>query len=78
VSAPAFSSEGITEGFGKEFPALHSTATEQLHLFWIACGRDDRLIDINRKFSEWLALKDIKHVDIERPARMHGWFGCGI
>jgi hypothetical protein len=61
VSASAFSSGGITEEFDKESPALHSTATEQLHLLWIACGTDHRLIDINRKFREWLALKDNKH-----------------
>jgi len=54
VSASAFSSGGITEEFDKESPALHSTATEQLHSLWIACGTDDRLIDSNRKFREWL------------------------
>ena len=73
----SFSSGGITEECDKEFPALHSTATEQLHLLWIACGTDDRLIDINRKFREWRASKDIKHVDIKTPARIHGWCGCG-
>jgi len=68
----AFSSGGITEEFDKEFPALDSKATEQLHLLWIACGTDDRLIDINRKFRVWLASKNIKHVDIETPGA-HTW-----
>jgi len=68
VSASAFSSRGITEGFDKEFPALDSTATEHLH----ACGTDDRLIDINRKFREWLASKDIEHMDIATPGA-HTW-----
>src|SRR6267378_2190477 len=68
----AFSSGGITEDFDKEFPARDSKATEQLRLLWIACGTDDRLIDINRKFRAWLASKDIKHVDIETPGA-HTW-----
>jgi enterochelin esterase-like enzyme len=68
----AFSSGGITEEFDKEFPALDSKAAEQLHLLWIACGTDDRLIDINRKLREWLASKNIKHVDIETPGA-HTW-----
>ena len=68
----AFSSGGTTEDFDKEFPALDSTATEQLHLLWIACGTDDRLIDINRKFRAWLASKNIKHLDIETPGS-HTW-----
>ena len=68
----AFSSGGITEEFDKEFPAVDSKATEQLHLLWVACGTEDRLIDINRKFRAWLASKNIKHVDIETPG-MHTW-----
>jgi hypothetical protein len=33
----------------------------------VACGTDDGLIDIHRKFQTWLASKNIKHVDIETP-----------
>ncbi len=68
----AFSSGGITEEFDKEFPAVNANATEQLHLLWVACGTDDRLIDINRKFRSWLASKNVKHVDIETPGA-HTW-----
>jgi enterochelin esterase-like enzyme len=68
----AFSSGGITEDFDKEFPSVDSKTTEQLHLLWIACGTDDRLIDINRKFRAWLASKNIKHVDIETLGA-HTW-----
>src|SRR5205085_11535527 len=68
----AFSSGGISEDFDKEFPALDSKATERLHLLWIACGTDDRLIDINRKFRGWLASKNIRHLDIETPGA-HTW-----
>lgn len=68
----AFSSGGITEDFDKEFPAVDSKTTEQLRLLWIACGTDDRLIDINRKFRGWLASKNVKHVDVETPGA-HTW-----
>jgi len=68
----AFSSGGITEEFDEEFPAVNSKSTENLHLLWIACGTDDRLIDINRKVRAWLASKNIKHVDIETPG-YHTW-----
>jgi enterochelin esterase family protein len=68
----AFSSGGITEEFDKEFPGLDLKATEKLHLLWIACGTDDRLIDINRQLRTWLASKNVKHVDIETPGA-HTW-----
>ena len=68
----AFSSGGITEEFDKEFPAANSKTTEQLLLLWIACGTEDRLIDVNRKLRAWLASKNIKHVDIETPGA-HTW-----
>ena len=68
----AFSSGGISEDFDKEFPALDSKTTERLHLLWIACGTDDRLIEINRKLRAWLASKNIKHEDIETPG-YHTW-----
>jgi enterochelin esterase-like enzyme len=68
----AFSAGGITEEFDKEFPELGPKSTEQLHLLWIACGTEDRLIDINRKLRAWLASKNIKHVDIETPGA-HTW-----
>ena len=68
----AFSTGGITEEFDKEFPAVNSKSTDNLHLLWIACGTDDRLIDINRKVRAWLASKNIKHVDIETPG-YHTW-----
>jgi len=68
----AFSSGGITEEFDKEFPALDAKAAPQPRLLWIACGTDDRLIEINRKLRAWLASKKIQHVDIEMPGA-HTW-----
>ena len=68
----AFSSGGIPEDFDKDFPTLDSKANQQLRLLWVACGTDDRLMDVNRKFRGWLASKGIQHVDIETPGA-HTW-----
>jgi enterochelin esterase-like enzyme len=68
----AFSSGGMTEDFNAEFPVLDSKANPKLHLLWVACGTEDRLIDINRKLREWLKSKDVNHKDIETPG-MHTW-----
>src|SRR5713226_4602156 len=68
----AFSSGGLPEDFEKDFPALDSRADQQLRLLWIACGTDDRLIDLNRKLRAWLASKGVRHVDIETPGA-HTW-----
>ena len=68
----AFSSGGLTEEFNSTFPALDASANSKLHLLWVACGTDDRLIAFNRKFREWLKSKDIHHTDIETPGA-HTW-----
>ena len=68
----AFSSGGLTEDFKAEFPTLDSKANTQLRLLWIACGTDDHLIDINRKFRDWLKSNAIQHTDIETPGA-HTW-----
>ena len=68
----AFSSGGLSEDFDKQFPGLDSKAAQQLHLLWIACGTEDRLMEINRKFRAWLASKNIQHADVETPGS-HTW-----
>lgn len=68
----AFSSGGLGEDFDKSFPALDATANSRLHLLWIACGTSDHLIDVNRKFREWLTSKGVHHTDIETPGA-HTW-----
>ena len=68
----AFSSGGIPENFEKDFPTLDSKANQQLHLLWIACGTEDRLIAINRNRREWLKTKGVKATEIETPG-MHTW-----
>jgi len=68
----AFSSGGIPEDFEKDFPALGANANRQLHLLWIACGTEDRLITINRSLRGWLEEKGVKVTEIETPG-MHTW-----
>ena len=68
----AFSSGGIPEDFQKDFPVLDAKANQQLHLLWIACGTEDRLITVNRNLRGWLKTKDVKMTEIETPG-MHTW-----
>jgi len=68
----AFSAGGFTPEFDKEFPGLDETSGKRIKLLWIACGTDDRLIEINRNFRKWLAAKSIAHADIETPGA-HTW-----
>jgi enterochelin esterase family protein len=68
----SFSAGGMGEDLNAQFPSLDSTANARLHLLWIACGTEDRLIEPNRKFREWLTSKGVQHTDIETPG-MHTW-----
>jgi enterochelin esterase family protein len=68
----AFSAGGLPESFDKNFPGLDASANQKLHLLWIACGTEDRLITANRNLREWLKTKGIQHTDIETPG-MHTW-----
>ena len=69
----AFSSGGIdNRDFAVEFPGVDAATNNRLKLLWIACGTDDRLIDINRKFKSWLKDKSVRFTDIETPG-MHDW-----
>jgi enterochelin esterase-like enzyme len=68
----AFSSGGLGEEFNSTYPKLDSNANQQLHLLWIACGTEDRLIDTNRRFRDWLKSKGVRHAGIETPGA-HTW-----
>jgi enterochelin esterase family protein len=68
----AFSSGGLSQDVKTDFPTLDSQANRQLRLLWIACGTEDHLIDVNRKFRDWLKSKGIQHTDIETPGA-HTW-----
>jgi len=68
----AFSAGGLPDPFDKAFRGLDANANPKLHLLWIACGTEDRLITANRNLREWLKTKGIQHADIETPG-MHTW-----
>ena len=68
----AFSSGGLNETFDTDFPGLDAKANEKLRLLWIACGTEDRLIDVNRKVRAWLTSKGVKHTGVETPGA-HTW-----
>lgn len=68
----AFSAGGLGEDFAAAFPHLNADANAQLHLLWIACGTEDRLITPNRNLIAWLKGKDIHLTPIETPG-MHTW-----
>jgi enterochelin esterase family protein len=68
----AFSSGGLPEEFDKDFPRLNAKANDELKLLWIACGVDDRLIELNRQLRAWLEAKGVRKVDIETPGA-HTW-----
>jgi enterochelin esterase family protein len=68
----AFSSGGLREEFDADFPGLDAKANDKLRVLWIACGTDDRLIDLNRKLRAWLTSKGVKHEAVETPGA-HTW-----
>jgi enterochelin esterase family protein len=68
----AFSSGGLGDDYNSTFPSLDSKAGARLRLLWIACGRDDRLIDANLKFLDWLKSKDVEYTWVETPGS-HTW-----
>lgn len=68
----AFSSGGLGDNYDTTFPALDSKANSHLNLLWIACGVDDRLIEPNRKFQEFLKSKQVKFTPLETPGA-HTW-----
>jgi enterochelin esterase family protein len=68
----AFSAGGGDHDYAAEYPKLDSSANAQLKLLWIACGTEDRLIEPNRKFIEWLKSKDI-HLTAVETSGQHTW-----
>jgi enterochelin esterase-like enzyme len=56
----AFSSGGLNENFDEAYPAVDESLSDQLHLLWIACGKQDGLIEINRKLIDWFKAKKVE------------------
>jgi enterochelin esterase-like enzyme len=68
----AFSAGGAGDDFAAAFPQAGAEMNQKLHLLWIACGTEDRLIDPNRKLIAWLNSKDVTLTAVETPG-MHTW-----
>ena len=65
----AFSSGGLDVDFDKSFPTVSEKLNGHLRLLWIGCGKDDRLLDSNQKFEQWLTSKGVVHIWVETPGR---------
>jgi enterochelin esterase-like enzyme len=70
--AGAFSAGGLGTDLAQAFPHISAADNQKLHLLWIACGTDDRLITTNRTLIAWLKRKGIQLTQIETPG-MHTW-----
>jgi enterochelin esterase family protein len=68
----SFSGGGLTPDFAAQFPALNTASGQKPRLLWIACGEDDRLIEVNRSFRAWLKSKGVEPVEVETPGA-HTW-----
>jgi enterochelin esterase family protein len=63
----AFSSGGLNTNYVAQFPDLNSKANDKLHLLWIACGKDDHLLQSNQQFCDWLKSQDVHYAWTESP-----------
>jgi enterochelin esterase family protein len=68
----SFSAGGLSGNYEEMFPGLDKKANQQIKLLWIACGTEDRLIEDNRKFLQWLDSRNIHYQKVETPGA-HTW-----
>lgn len=68
----AFSAGGPAGQPESIYPSLSEKDNARIKLLWIACGKEDRLIEANRKFIDWLKTKNIRHTWVETPGA-HTW-----
>jgi enterochelin esterase family protein len=68
----AFSSGGLGDDLAAQFPKLDESANSKLRVLWISCGTEDRLIDFNRKFVEFLKSRKVDVTLREAPGA-HTW-----
>jgi enterochelin esterase family protein len=61
----AFSSGGLNANFDEAYPAVDETLNSKLNLLWLACGREDGLIGVNRKLIAWFEDKNVKPTWVE-------------
>jgi enterochelin esterase family protein len=58
--------------FGEWFPDLAGQAKPPMRLLWIACGTEDFLLAVNRKYTDWLKAKEVRFTAVETPGA-HAW-----
>ena len=63
----AFSSAGPNANFAARFPALDARTAKQLRLLWIACGKEDGLLENNQRLVDWLKAKGVPATWTETP-----------
>jgi enterochelin esterase family protein len=68
----AFSSGGLGDDPAAAFPSMDSSLNSKLKVFWISCGREDRLFAPNQKLVGWLNSKGVK-VSLHETSGMHTW-----
>ncbi len=68
----SFSAGGLGDDLAAAFPNASADSNQQLHLLWMACGTEDRLIEPNRKMEAWLQSKGVQLTVVETPG-MHTW-----
>jgi enterochelin esterase family protein len=68
----AFSAGGWPPSYEEVFGKLSEKDNARIRLLWIACGKEDRLVEANRKFVEWLNSRGIRHTWQETPGA-HTW-----
>jgi enterochelin esterase family protein len=65
-------SAAALDDFAHEFPGVDRRTGDQLHLLWIACGVDDKLVGGLRALDAWLQAKRAIHTAVETPGG-HTW-----
>ena len=63
----SFSAGGLNTNYLAQFPALDAKANDKLRLLWIGCGREDKLIEGNKQFCDWLQTRDIHYQWVDSP-----------
>ena len=65
-------SSAIFDDPGKWYPKLNAKDAEKIKLLWIACGKEDHLVENNRRFEQWLTSKGVKFTTVETDGA-HTW-----
>ncbi|MGH9592498.1 MAG: alpha/beta hydrolase, partial [Bryobacteraceae bacterium] len=57
----AFSSGGLSTNFATTYPLSDGKLNSRLHLLWMSCGTEDRLVTVNHNLSDWLTAQGVRH-----------------